>query len=164
MVETSRSTQYRKILEPAEGKLVRALIGGNARSTAKAILSIGTIKEAVIQQLLGILNMECSTLCHKKPTQLSLFRKNPTEKLYEFEWNDLVPELEKHAPILLRIFSCLVTRNDGRNKTKKGTAHQPGICPAVAVILKERNREMCGLQSLISLLMYSSHCEKQVTA
>ena len=73
MVETSRSTQYRKILEPAEGKLVRALIGGNARSTAKAILSIGTIKEAVIQQLLGILIMECSTLCLKKPTQLSLF-------------------------------------------------------------------------------------------
>ena len=73
MVETSHSTQYRKILEPAEGKLVGALIGGNARSTAKAILSIGTIKEAVTQQLVGILNLECSTLCHKKPTQLSLF-------------------------------------------------------------------------------------------
>ena len=68
MVETYHSTQYRKILEPVEGKLVRALIGGNVRSTAKAILSIGTIKEAVIQQLLGILNMEYSMLCHKKPT------------------------------------------------------------------------------------------------
>ena len=92
MVERSHSTQYRKILEPAEGKLLRAIIGGNARSTAKAILSIGTIKEAVIQQLLGILNIECSTLCHKKPTQLSLFQKNPAERLYEFEWNDLVSE------------------------------------------------------------------------
>ena len=68
----------------------------------------------------------------------------------------MVYELEKHAPMVLRIVSCLVTRTDGRNKTKKGTAHQPGICTAVAVILKERNREMCGLQSLqISLLMYS---------
>ena len=31
-----------------------------------------------------------------------------------------------------------------------------------AVLLKERNREMCGIQSLISLLLYSSHVDKQV--
>ena len=33
---------------------------------------------------------------------------------------------------------------------------------AAAVILKERNREMCGLQQMISSLMYGSHCEKKV--
>jgi len=40
-------------------------------------------------------------------------------------------------------------------------AHYPGICITVAVFLKERNWEMCGMQSLISLL-YSSHIEKQI--
>ncbi len=45
---------------------------------------------------------------------------------------------------------------------KVGEAHFPGICSAAAILLKERNREMCGLQSLVSLLMYSCHAEKQV--
>lgn len=32
------------------------------------------------------------------------------------------------------------------------------------MILKERNREMCGLQSVVSLLMYNCHCYSQVYA
>ena len=71
-------------------------------------------------------------------------------------------ELERDAPLLLQIIQCLVARNDYRNKCKVGAAHYHGICTAIAVMLKERNREMCGLQSLLSLLMYSGHCEKQV--
>ena len=45
---------------------------------------------------------------------------------------------------------------------KVDTAHHPGIYSAAAVLLKERNREICGLQSHVSLLMYSCHAEKQV--
>ena len=33
---------------------------------------------------------------------------------------------------------------------------------AAAAVLKERNQEMCGVQSLTSSLLYSCHCEKQV--
>ena len=71
-------------------------------------------------------------------------------------------ELEQDAPLLLKIMNCLVARYDYWNKCKVGTAHNPGFCTAAAVILKERIREMCGLQSLLSLPMYSCHCEKQV--
>ncbi len=130
-------------------------------SIAKVALSVEGVREAIIKQLLGSLNQECSQLCQKIPAP-TLFHKIPVETLAEFKWDQMMAELEQSAPLLLKIVHCLVARNDGRNKSKVGTAHYPGICAAVAVLLKERNREMCGLQSLLSLVMYSCHCEKQV--
>lgn len=159
----SRGIPYSGQLGPTEGKLARAVLGGNAASIAKAAMSVEGVREAVVQQLLGTLNTECSKLCRKKTTSSpSLFRRIPIEKLAEFKWDDMMTELEKEAPLLLKIMQCLVARNDWRNKSKVGVVRHPGICAAVGVMLKERNREMCGLQSLVSLLMYSCHCEKQV--
>ena len=145
----------------AEGKLADALLGGNAAQIAKAALSMEEVKESIVEQLQDMLNSECSALCRKKPTS-SLFRSIAVDRMAEFKWSDMMMELEDVAPLLLKILHCLVAHNDSRNKFKVGAAHHPGICAAVAVILKERNREMCGLQSLLSLIMYSCHCEKQV--
>ena len=157
----SRTVPYHGQLGPAEGKLARAVLGSDPVSITKAALQINGVKEAVVTQLLGWLNKECSKLCGFKPTS-SLFCRIPVDKLAEFKWGDMMVELEQDAPLLMKIIQCLVARNDSRNKCKVGAAHYPGICTAVAVILKERNREMCGLQSLLSLLMYSCHCEKKV--
>ena len=52
--------------------------------------------------------------------------------------------------------------NDHRNKQKCGAAHYPGICMAVAVILNERSQKMAGIQSLVSMILFASHAEKQV--
>ena len=56
------------------------------------------------------------------------------------------------APLLLQFLV---------NKKKGESAHYLSILMAVAVILKERNREMCGVQSLISLLLFASRVDKQ---
>lgn len=161
MVSTpSRAVPYCGQLGASEGKLTRALLGGDPVSIGKAALAVDGVREAIITQLLGTLNRECGTLCRKHPE--SPFRKIPVDKLAGFKWSDMMTELDRDAPLLLRIIHCLVARNDARNKSKAGPARHPGICTAVAIILKERNREMCGLQSLLSLLMYSCHCEKQV--
>lgn len=141
--------------------MARALLGGDAGSIAKAALSVEGVREAMITHLLWTVNQECSKLCQKHPIA-SIFRKIPVEKLAELKWDDLMMELEHDAPLLLRILGCVAARNDRRNTCKVGAAHHPGICTAIAVILKERNRQMCGIQSLLSLLMYSCHCEKQV--
>ena len=74
----------------------------------------------------------------------------------------MIAELQLKAPLLFKVLHSLSSRNDHRNTLKVGVAHYPGICSAAAILLKERNREMCGLQSLISLLLYSCHAEKQV--
>ena len=137
------------------------MLGGNAASIAKAALSIDSVGDAIVQGLIRALNKECSRLCRKKPST-STFRAIPVDKMAEFKWDDMMADLENDAPLLLKILLCLVARTDDRNKKKLGAVHHPGICTAVAVLLKERNREMCRVQSLVSLLMYSCHCEKQV--
>ena len=161
----SRAAPYIGQLSGAEGKLTRALLGGNAVSIAKAVLLVKGVREAITTQFMGILNQECRKVCRKgTPTnpESSLFRSVSVDQCARFRWTDMMAELEQNAPLLLSFIQCLVTRSDRRNKSKVGAAHFPGICTAVAVILKERNREMCGLQGLLSLLMYSCHCEKQV--
>lgn len=135
-------------------------MGGHPPSIAKAALGVVGVMEVITTQLLGILNEECSKLCHKRAG--NPFRTIPVEKLADFKWETMIAELQSKAPLLFKILYCLTSRNDGRNTTKVGAAHYPGICSAASILLKERNREMCGLQSLVSLLLYSCHSEKQV--
>ena len=118
------------------------------------------IKEAIIKLLLRELNEQCTNLCRK--TTVSPFRTIPVDHLADFQWKDMVNDLQLKAPLLFTVLHSIVSRNDHRNAVKVGAAHYPGICSAAAMLLKERSREMCGLQSLISLLMYSCRAEKQV--
>ncbi len=64
--------------------------------------------------------------------------------------------------MLLQVLSTISSRNDHRNKLKPGRAHYPGICIAAALVLKERNQRMTGLQSVIALILFASHVDKQV--
>ena len=118
------------------------------------------VREEVITLFLDAIDRECVALCQK--LSVSRFRLIPVEELQQFKWTYLVEELQSRSPLLLRLLTATVGRSDNRNQSKAGAAHNPGICAAVAVILKERNREMCGLQSEVSLLMFSCHCEKKV--
>ena len=74
---SSQSAAYSKDLEGAEGKVARALIGDDADSIAKAAMKIDDVKEAIIKQILRILNEECSRLCKLKENTPSQFRKIP---------------------------------------------------------------------------------------
>ena len=73
-----------------------------------------------------------------------------------------VADLKDNAPILLHILTAVASLSDHRNQIKVGSHHFPGISTAVAVLSKERNREMDGFQSVVSTLMFLGHCEKQV--
>ena len=126
------------------------------------MLGVDGVKEAIITQLLGVLNEECRQLCRRSDTPSPPFRRIRVEKLCEFKWKTMTAELQTKAPLLYKILHSLTSRNDYRNVVKTGAAHFPGICFTAAILLKERNREMCGLQSIISLMMNACHCEKQV--
>ena len=80
------------------------------------------------------------------------------------EWNGklAIDELASKAPTLLHVLTTIASRSDHCNSKKLGSAHYPDIIMSAAVILKERNREMIGIQSLISLLLFNSRVEKQV--
>ena len=66
-----------------------------------------------------------------------------------FSWDQ---ELRKNAPTLLKLLYLLVSQSDNRNKVKKGDKHNPGVCMAVGLLLKERNMAMSGLQTVSAFL------------
>ena len=145
------------MLSDEEAKLGRTLAGGHIPSLAKAVLQYSALQEEVFLQFLNLIDEECCKLCEKKDP--SPFRKIPVSELSAFQWEQFIDELRLKAPMLLRILQAISSR-----KQNSGSLHYPGICMASAVLLKERNREICGIQSLISLLLYATHAEKQVTS
>jgi hypothetical protein len=54
----SRPAPFSKVLGESEGKVARALVGGQSASIAKAVLGINSVKEAITAKLLGVLNEE----------------------------------------------------------------------------------------------------------
>lgn len=145
----------------AESRLARTLAGGHAPSIANAVIRMIAVREEVFNYFVDVVNSECSLLCQKEPS--SNFRNIPVNKISNFKWEDLVEELKAKSPLLWKILTAAAIRADPRCSHKPMSAHYPGIINAAAVLLKERNREMCGLQSVVSLLMCACHCEKQVT-
>ena len=139
-----------------------ALAVGHMPSVAEAIINHNELGNLVLQHFLDKIDQECTTLCQKTLEPSSPFRKVPVDKFPTFQWKSLIEHLLSTAPILFRLLSTISSHSDHRNKKKVDSAHYPGICMTAAVILKERNREMCGVQSLISLLLYTSHVDRQV--
>ena len=70
-------------------------------------------------------------------------------------------ELQTKCPTLLQLLWAIVSRSDHRNRVKQGEQHYPGMCVAVAILLKERNKHMSGIQTLLSMVLYSSRVRKK---
>ena len=120
------------------------------------------IREHVLLKVFDLVDAECGKLCQRSGNPPPLFRKIPVDKLPQFQWGPCIEELEVKAPTLLRMLATIVSRNDHRNQHKQGARHYPGICTAIATLLKERNREMGGIQTFISLVLFTSRVQKQV--
>ena len=127
------------------------MAGGNSASIARAVYSHRDIHEKLLHKFMGDLESECSSICKRalpgtgKP---SLFRKIPVKDMPTFSWSDCVNKLESTAPLLLRLMLLIVSHSNHRNKDKRCERHYPGMCMAIATLLKERNREMSGVQTL----------------
>ena len=155
----TENSQYNCELGKSLVKLGAALAGGNPTTIAKVAFSHSEIREQIFLILLDVLCEEAAALCRKTPA--STFRRRAVDCLSNFCWGDYYQELDQKAPILSRIATGLVKHNDHRNNCKKGTHHLPGVCIAIAILLKERNHEMCGIQSILSLILFESHVEKR---
>ena len=129
-------------------------------SIAKSVYACDALRDLLLKKVFATMDAELMELCKRNTP--SIFRRLPINAMSQFDWCDYIAELQLKAPTLLDIVTILVSRNDGRNKHKSGNVHYPGICTAIAIVLKERNREMCSVQTLLSLVMFTSRVQKQV--
>ena len=151
---------YGKTLGEREGKVACQLLGGHAPSIAMAVMCMEDVKECLYDLFISTINDECNKIC--QCSVISVFRNMSMNQAVDFKWSLLIIELKSKSPLVYSVLSSVVTRDDCRNTIKVRDSHNPGICMLAGVILKERNGEMCSLQSILSLLMYSCHCEKRV--
>ena len=164
IVITSPSRSIDKELDEGLMKIGRALAGGHIGSIAKATFAHDAIREELLLKVMDLAKEEVDVLCKKKKENAtpSLFRHIPVTDLESFDLKEYIKELQEKYPFLYRLITSLVQRNDHRNKTKRGDSHIPGICMAVAVLLKERNWHMSGFQTYLSLVLYTSRVYKKV--
>lgn len=157
-------TSLTKELSTEDAVIGKELFDGHLPTLAKAIVNYPALAEHVFDLFIDLMSSECNSLCRHTRGQeaLFLFRKIPVSQLPEFKWQKCIEELQSAAPHILQVLIAIASKNDKRNTVKQGSAHFPGICIALAVILKERNREMCGIQSLVSVLLMMSGVNKKV--
>jgi hypothetical protein len=155
----SRITPFQKCLGEAEGKLARTLAGGQAHSIVHAAMRMAAVQEEAFNYFLHRIDAECLALC-QNPS--SLFRHISVNDMSELKWDSLVEELQSKAPLLLKMLTTVALRADHKCPRRLQTAHHPAVVTAASALLKQRNREMNGIQSVVSLLMYTCHCDKQV--
>ena len=105
---------------------------------------------------------ECSSICSRSNDSVSMFRSLSLEQVDSFKWSDLIIELQTKAPTLHKVVSWVVSHTAARNKVKRGEAQYLGVCMAVGILFKERSREICELQTFVSLALFSATLPKKV--
>ena len=157
-----RTTPFKSLVDNSLVKIGRSLAGGHIPSIARTIFSHAGLREELLIKVMNQVNEECAAICKRNVTTTSLFRRVSVDKFEKFSWDDCISELQSTCPTLLCILRNVVSSSDHRNVHKQSSSHHPGLCMAIAVILKERNREMCGVQTFLSLVLFNSHVQKKV--
>ncbi len=150
------------VVSPDLKKIAKALAGGNVQSICRAVFATPHLRNYVVARVSRIVNDECSVLCSKSAKPVSLFQSMTLEQAKRFTWTQAIIELETKAPTLYEILGYAVSNSSKKNKKKKGERQFPGLCTALAILLKERNRVMCGVQSYLSSALFSTHIQKKV--
>ena len=103
---------------------------------------------------------ECEQLVSTKFP--SLMRKKSKMDLLQFSWEAVVSELQTRAPLLLAVLSATAESTGPRNHQRLQAACLPFIGMAAAILLKCRNKHMCEVQHIMSLVLNAGHSSSQV--
>ena len=88
--------------------------------------------------------------------QNSLLKSRSSESLPGFKWHQLEAELSTHAPTLKSLLNaCFSTKVARQNET-----YLVSFC--AAMMFKQRRPSMNLLHKILSVILYSGHCSKQV--
>ena len=118
-------------------------------------MSIKELKQTCEEILLKELDEQCKDICTRKNS--SVLRKNGFEEMVNFDWLNILDEIEKRCPFLLKVFNTITT------KKKTQAELGPCICTAYATLMMQRNHELSLVQRINTLLMTEGNAKKQVT-
>lgn len=124
----------------------------NRKSIVNHVLKDRSMRKKVIAKVGLFVQRELAFTCSQKGNS-SFGKKSPAD-LHSFNWSELARDLKRTMPTLYIILeSCLQSKPD---KMHMVIAFLGGI------LIKHGNQKVNLLQRLFSLLMFASHCPKQV--
>lgn len=87
----------------------------------------------------------------------SILQSKSSDDLKQFKWSMIFDDLQSKAPTFLSfLMSATKTRRLRMNRI-------PVVCFCTAIILKYRFNRLNLVQKIISLLLYSGNCSKEVS-
>ena len=137
-------------------RVVKTMRYNKASYTARKILKSAPLSNATITEIARTVKFECVKLCKTVPSP-SNFCVKTTSDLLEFDWEPLLQELEKSAPVLTSILKAAA------EGSTHGQLHPAGLVMAASILLKSRCQRMCKVQMVVSSLLYAGHASKKVT-
>ena len=110
------------------------------------------IRDATVTEICKEVKKEVITIASRKYGD-SLLRLGQM-KLSQFSWKPIVKELQHDAPVLFSILSTVLCKN--------GKMKLADIGFTASVLLKNYCTHLALPQAVISVILYSGHCSKQV--
>lgn len=165
---TVRATPFKRI-----GKTLRYK---QPAYTARACLTLPAVQSEALRQTIAAVKRECMQLCQLKPRS-SVLRVKSADELKSFSWKGVIQELRLTAPTFLAILQAaaqsfrpraprapkVVQKKKGRPSKHLQRARDSVVGMAAAVLLKERNQQMCKPQAIVSTILYAAHAAKKVS-
>lgn len=124
--------------------------------TASKFLKSPVISAATIGQITQEVKHECELLCKIAPSP-SQFRVKTTNDLLHLNWESMIEELQRTAPVLTAVLKAAA---EASSHSKPDSAI---VCMVGAILLKSRCKHMCKVQMVISSLLYAGHASKKVS-
>ena len=141
-------------------KIVKAILHQNPTGIANVVVKSKQLREKVVDRLLRLIKTEIDDLCSVKNP--SILRGTTKEKLLEFSLEKVCDEWAERAPMFHSFLRACCSKSRG---TAKDLEWSPAMAVAGSVLLKQRNKHMNALASIIGLTIKTkslevSHLEK----
>ena len=145
--------QEREFLVPSRYKhVVQTTRYKKSPYTVRSIMKTSGIRPHIVKLLCKSITRECKLLSSQK----SSLKYVSAKAVKTFKWKAMENEMKAVAPTLLAILRSAIIKRSSPPDMRK-------VCMAAALLLKARNKNMCLVQSFVSVLLYAGHCSKLVS-
>ena len=148
------SVTKHRVLEDDFAKIGKALLRGDYGSIAKVVTTSSILRKEVLERLLKLLTKEIDNLCSTKNP--SLLRGTTKEKLLTFKLEKLCDEWELRAPLFSSFLRACCLKSD---QSVGETKWYPAMVIAGSVLLKQRNKHMNALASILGITVKTKAIE-----
>lgn len=142
-------------LTPSRKRIGKSLARGSRCALVRECFKDEIVRKYIIKKVGNMVHHEIVSLCSDRVNSTLL--NPPTKLLSCLTWEGLYSELIGICPILTQILKC------GTETRHPRTNQRAIILLCISIMCNQRCKSMSLVQQIISVLLYSGHCSKQVS-